>query len=546
MTQITPTLDFADLLRSWLPPEQAAVSQQEISSSARLPLAPFYSDGVGGEEPGHFPFTRGSTGRGYHDELWVMGQYSGYGTPQETNARFKRLLEAGQSGLSIALDLPTQMGLDSDHALADGEVGKVGAPLDTVDDLIGLLDGLPFERVRQIRTTANAIGPIFAGFLIVSLEELGVQPASLRVLLQNDPLKEYFARGTYIFPPAAALSLAVDVVEYFARELPNWEPIEFCGYHVRDAGATAVDEVAVATADGIAYLDEAVRRGVDVSRLAHSLFLFLSTGVDVFEEAAKLRAARRLWARILHERYEVPEEDAGIKIFVYTLGGALTMQEPLNNVVRVAYETLAAVLGGAQTIATSSFDEALGLPSQDAAHLALRTQQIAAHESGATKVVDPLGGSHYVEALTDTFEHEIVASLLEIIEAGGAVAGIESGLIARKIDDASFAHTRRLEDGEQKVVGVNIHRADAEPIREVFRVPVELQAMQRAALEERRRSRDEAAVGASLERLAAAVGAGENCLPPIIDAARARATLGEITDALRSVFGSYKSSRIRF
>ena len=545
MTQITPTLDFADLLRSWLPPEQAAVSQQEISSSARLPLAPFYSDGVG-EEPGRFPFTRGSTGRGYHDELWVMGQYSGYGTPQETNARFKRLLEAGQSGLSIALDLPTQMGLDSDHALADGEVGKVGAPLDTVDDLIGLLDGLPFERVRQIRTTANAIGPIFAGFLIVSLEELGVQPASLRVLLQNDPLKEYFARGTYIFPPAAALSLAVDVVEYFARELPNWEPIEFCGYHVRDAGATAVDEVAVATADGIAYLDEAVRRGIDVSRLAHSLFLFLSTGVDVFEEAAKLRAARRLWARILHERYDVPEEDAGIKIFVYTLGGALTMQEPLNNVVRVAYETLAAVLGGAQTIATSSFDEALGLPSQDAAHLALRTQQIAAHESGATKVVDPLGGSHYVEALTDTFEHEIVASLLEIIEAGGAVAGIESGLIARKIDDASFALTRRVEDGEQKVVGVNIHRADAEPMREVFKVPVELQATQRAALEERRRSRDEAAVGASLERLAAAVGAGANSLPPIIDAARARATIGEITDALRTVFGSYKSSRIRF
>jgi methylmalonyl-CoA mutase N-terminal domain/subunit len=284
---------------------------------------------------------------------------------------------------------------------------------------------------------------------------------------------------------------------------------------------------------------------VDVSRLAHSLFLFLSSGVDVLEEAAKLRAARRLWSRILHERYGVPEEEAAINLFVYTLGGALTAQEPLNNVVRVAYETLGAVLAGAQTIATSSYDEALGLPSPEAAHLALRTQQIAAHESGATKVVDPLGGSHYVEALTDQIEREAVERVLEIVEAGGTVAAIESGLIAHIIGDSSFAYQRRVESGEQKVVGVNVHRVEAEPVREVFRVPVELQAEQRAALAKRRASRDAVAVAAALKALTDAVAAGDNSVPPIVAAARARVTLGEIVDALALVFGRYRAPSIR-
>ena len=555
MTETAAVAGLADLLRGWLGPEEHGAGDGEVSSSARIPLARSYDDG--GERPGLYPFTRGKTEFGYRDEPWVMGQYSGYGTPKETNARFRRLLEAGQSGLSIALDLPTQMGLDSDHPLAEGEVGKVGTPLDTVDDLVALLDGLPLERVRQVRTTANAIGPIFAGFMVAALEELGVDPRTIRVMLQNDPLKEYFARGTYIFPPAAGLRLAVDVVEHFAAELPNWEPIEFCGYHVRDSGGTAVDEVGIATADGLAYLDEARRRGVDVARLAHSLFLFLSAGVDVLEEAAKLRAARRLWARILHERYGVPESEAGINIFVYTLGGALTAQEPLNNVVRVAYETLAAALAGVQTIATSSYDEALGLPSQEAAHLALRTQQIAAHESGAAKVVDPLGGSHYVEALTDRIEREAVERVLEIVDAGGTVAAIESGLISRLIGDSAFAYQRRVETGEQKVVGVNVHRVEAEPVREVFKVRTELQAEQRAALAERRERRDGASAAAAVAEIAAATAAGRNtvppiaaaagrnAVPPIAEAARARGTLGEIVEALASVHGRHGASAVR-
>jgi len=538
-------LELKELLRKWAGSSADAFpgDSGQLSSSSRLQLPLYFADG--GAVPGEYPFARGRDPHGYRDDFWVMGQYSGYGTPKETNERFRRLLGAGQSGLSIALDLPTQMGLDSDHPLADGEVGKVGAPLDTVDDLVLLLDGLPLELVRQLRTTANAIGPIFAAFVLVALEELAVDPETLRVMLQNDPLKEFSARGTYIFPPAPSLTLAVDVVEYFATHVPHWEPIEFCGYHIRDAGGTAIQEVGFATANGIAYLDEAQRRGVDIAGLVHSLFLFLAAGVDVFEEAAKLRAARRLWARILHERYEVPAEDAAINLFVYTLGGALTAQEPLNNVVRVAYEALAAALGGVQTLATSSYDEALGLPSPAAAHLALRTQQIAAHESGATRVVDPLGGSFYVEALTDALESKTIQCVLEIVEAGGAVAALESGSVAAAIADSAFDYQRRVESGDQKVVGVNVHRVEAEPVREVFTVRAEFQAEQRAALAQRRSVRDEDAVQRALATVREVVAGGGNSVPPIIDAVRVRATLGEITQSLGAVFGFHRAGSVR-
>jgi methylmalonyl-CoA mutase N-terminal domain/subunit len=533
----------SELLRRWAaPPLPAPAETSGRSSSARVPLGRWYGEG---EAPGTYPFTRGRSEGGYLDDLWVMGMYSGYGTPTETNARFRRLLEAGQTGLSIALDLPTQMGLDSDDPRADGEVGKVGTPLDTVDDLLALLDGLPLERVRQMRTTANAVGPIFAAFALVALDELGIDPASIRVMLQNDPLKEFTARGTFIFPPRPSLLLAVDVVEHFAATVPHWEPIEFCGYHIRDAGATAVQEVAFATANGIAYLDEARRRGVDIAAIAPSLFLFLSTGVDVFEEAAKLRAARRLWARLLHEGYGVPTERAAINLFVYTLGGALTAQEPMNNIVRVAYETLAAVLGGVQTLATSSYDEALGLPTAGAAHLSLRTQQIAAHESGAAAVVDPLGGSYYVEELTDRLEAEIVAAVLEIADAGGAVAALESGRMAQQIADSAYTFQQEVESGERPIVGVSVHPVEAEPYAEVFKVPLELQAEQRAALAARRAHRDAAAVERAIAEVTRTVAEGRNCLPAVIDATRARATLGEITAAIGSVVGFHHSSQVR-
>lgn len=536
--------ELARTIRSWLPDVTGPDTPERRSSSARLELPAFYA-APGGELPGRYPFTRGRTERGYLDEFWVMGQYSGYATPKETNARFKRLLEAGQTGLSIALDLPTQMGLDSDAPLAAGEVGKVGVPLDTVDDLLGVLDGLPFERVRQMRTSANAIGPIFAAFMLVALEELGVEPQSFRLMLQNDPLKEFAARGTFVFPPDPALRLAVDVIEHFAAELPRWEPIEFCGYHIRDAGGTAVHEVAIATANGIAYLDEAVHRGVDVEAAAHSLFVFLSTGVDVFEEAAKLRATRRIWARLLHERYSVAEEHAAVNLFVYTLGGALVAQEPMNNVVRVAFETLAACLGGVQTLATSSYDEALGLPSPAAAHLALRTQQIVANESGAALVVDPLAGSYYVEDLTTKLEAEILDFVADLAERGGAVAAIDSGYVQTLLADSAYRYQREVESGERPIVGVNVHAAEAEERREVFTVPRELESQQVAALRAVRARRDPEAVRVALDAVTRAAAAGENSIPTLVQAARARASLGEIVHALEVVHGRFTPAQMR-
>lgn len=536
--------DLARTIRSWIPAVELPPDASGRSSSARLPLPPSYAQ-LGGEAPGAYPFTRGRTARGYLDELWVMGQYSGFATPRETNARFKQLLEAGQTGLSIALDLPTQMGLDSDAPLASGEVGKVGVPIDTVDDLLLLLDGLPLERVRQMRTSANAIGPIFAAFVLIALEELGVEPQSFRLMLQNDPLKEFSARGTFVFPPNPSLRLAVDVIEYFAAELPRWEPIEFCGYHIRDAGGTAVQEVAIATANGIAYLDEAVRRGVDVEAAAHSLFLFLSTSVDIFEEAAKLRAARRIWARLLHERYGVAREAAAINVFVYTLGGALVAQEPMNNIVRVAFEALAAALGGIQTLATSSYDEALGLPSPEAAHLALRTQQLVAHESGAATVVDPLGGSFYVEDLTTRLEAEILALVADIAERGGAVDALDSGYVQTALGEAAYKLQREIESGERRVVGVNVHRAEAQDVARVFTVRAEVEGRQVADLRAVRTRRDYGAVQAALEAVTAAARAGENSIPTLLDAARARATLGEIVRALETVHGRYRPAQVR-
>jgi methylmalonyl-CoA mutase, N-terminal domain len=544
MVRVRADADFAEMIRSWIPKLPPANTVSRHSRSARLALPASYAE-PDGEAPGAYPFTRGRSARGYLDEFWVMGQYSGFATPRETNARFQQLLEAGQTGLSIALDLPTQMGLDSDAPLADGEVGKVGVPLDTVDDLLMLLDGLPLDRVRQIRTSANAIGPMFAAFIVVALQELGVEPRTFRLMLQNDPLKEFSARGTFIFPPEPSLQLAVDVVEYFATELQPWEPIEFCGYHIRDAGATAVQEVAVATANGVAYLDEAVRRGVEIERLASALFLFLSAGVDLFEEAAKLRAARRIWARLLHEQYGVAEEAAAINIFVYTLGGALVAQEPLNNVVRVTFEALAAALGGVQTLATSSYDEALGLPSAEAAHLALRTQQLVAYESGVTTVVDPLGGSYYVEDLTNRLEAEILALVAEIIEHGGAAAALDSGYIQSMLADAAYELQREIESGEHPIVGANVYRAEAEQLASAFTVSPGLQAEQIAALHAAKARRDEQEVRATLDEVAAVGTAGRNVIPALVSAARARATLGEMVQTLETIHGRFVPSRVR-
>ena len=533
---------LAELMRSWAACT-APVDRERFTGSARLPLPAFFAP-PDAERPGEFPFSRGVSPRGYLDEPWVMGMYSGYASPKETNARFKSLLKTGQTGLSIALDLPTQIGIDSDHPLAAGEVGKVGVPLNTVDDMLALLDGLPIAQIRQMRSTANAIGPVFIALVLVALEELGIDPASFRLFLQNDPLKEFPARGTWIFPPAASLKLSADVVEYVAAHHPNWQPIQFCGYHVRDAGGTAVHEVAVATANGIAYLEEAVRRGVRMERLAPSLFLFLSASLDIFEEAAKFRAARRLWARLLHERYGVPRDRCAIKIFAYTLGGALAAQEPANNITRIAYEALSAALGGVQTLATSSWDEAHSLPTEEAASLSLRAQQILAYETGVANVVDPLGGSFYVEDLTERLQAAIAGGVARILDQGGAVAAIESGFIEKLLGEAAYRDFQDVSSGRRLVVGVNFKARPAEEgwRAPAFKLPPSVAEDAIAALGRAKAARDANAVQRALAAVRDTAARGENTVAPLIEAARARASLGEMVDALAAVFGRHGSS----
>jgi methylmalonyl-CoA mutase N-terminal domain/subunit len=491
--------------------------------------------------PGQYPFTRGIEPSLYGDGSWVMGQYSGYSSPRETNARIKRLVSAGQRGFSVALDLPTQLGLDSDDPRARGEVGRVGVPIDSLADMDELLAGIPLEQIAQIRTTANAIGPIAVALFIAAAEGRGVDPASFRLLLQNDSLKEYVARGTYIFPPGPSLRFSVDVIEYCAKTLPSWEPIEFCGYHIRDTGSTAVQEVAVALSNARGYLDEAGRRGVDMVTLAPHLYMFLSAGMDIFEEIAKFRAARRVWARMLHTEYGVPASACGLRIFCYTLGSALTATEPRNNVVRVAYEALAAALGGVQTLATSSYDEALGLPSEDAVHLSLRTQQILAYETGVCRVTDPLGGSHYVEWLTDELDAQVTSYMEAIAQRGGCLGILESGWLANELTQASYQLQKETDDGTRPLVGVNTLRSvHQEPGDEVsaFSLRGEDAAQEQVArLLRLRRERDNARVDRALAELRTDAQAGANTVPKVLDAIRAYATVGEICATLKSIWG---------
>jgi len=500
-------------------------------------------DSVG--EPGRFPFTRAINDSMYRDAPWVMGMYSGYSTPKETNERIKKLISSGQHGFSVALDLPTQIGLDSDDPRAEGEVGRVGVPIDTLADMEDLLDGISFADIEQIRTTANAIGPIAVALFIAASEKKSADPGSFRLLLQNDSLKEYLARGTYIFPPQAGLKFSVDVIEYTAKELPHWEPIEFCGYHIRDSGSTAVQELGIALSNAREYLDEALRRGVDIAGVAPHLFMFLSAGLDIFEEAAKFRAARRMWARMLHDDYGVPEDRCGLRIFSYTLGSALPAIEPRNNVVRVAYEALSAILGGAQTLATSSFDEALGLPSDEAVHTSLRTQQILAHETGVRRTVDPLGGSYYVEWLTDQVEDKVRGYMRKVEERGGCIAALESGWLARDLSEAAYQLQQAIETGEHPVVGVNILQDHDRPTTsdvQAFALREGAEAEQVDRLRRVRQSRDNRAVQQALQALRAGAEAGDNSVPLVLDAVRAYASIGEICGVLKDVWGEAETT----
>jgi methylmalonyl-CoA mutase N-terminal domain/subunit len=492
--------------------------------------------------PGDPPFTRGIWPGMYRERTWVMGQYSGSASPKATNARIRSLLAAGQKGFSVALDLPTQNGLDSDHPLARGEVGKVGVPIDSRLDMEDLLDGIDLSQVAQIRTTANAIGPLAVALFVVGAEAHGVAPSSFKVLLQNDVLKEYIARGTYVFPPEAGLRFSVDVVEYCSRELPHWEPIEFCGYHIRDSGSTAIQELAIAFANGRAYIDEALRRGLAIDDFAGSVYLFLSADLELFEEVAKFRAARRIWHDLMRKTYGATNpESLASKIFVYTLGGSQVAQEPQNNVVRIAYQSLAAALGGVQTLATSSFDEAIQLPSDEAVHISLRTQQILAYETGLTRTADPLGGSYYVEALTDEIERRVLEYMAVIDEHGGPLEAIRSGWLRSELDAAAYHHALAVESGSRVQVGVNRFTRDEDVSVRESRGTTETEAQQIERVQRLRATRDNDVVDRCLERLREDARRGSNTLPSVIDAIRNYATVGEVCGALCDVWGRHQS-----
>jgi methylmalonyl-CoA mutase N-terminal domain/subunit len=490
--------------------------------------------------PGTFPFTRGVHPTMYRGRLWTMRQYAGFGTAEETNARFRHLLEAGQSGLSVAFDLPTQMGYDSDHPAALGEVGRAGVAIDSVDDLERLFHGIPLDRVST-SMTINATAAILLAMYVVVGEEQGVERTALRGTLQNDILKEFIARGTYIYPPEPSLRLVVDVFRFVSDSKMKFNPISISGYHIREAGATAVQEVAFTFADGLEYVRRAVSAGLDVNRFAPLLSFFFAGYTNLFEEIAKFRAARRLWARLMRERFQADDEAARLRFHTQTGGATLTAQQPMNNVVRVAMQALAAVLGGTQSLHTNSYDEALALPTQLSATLALRTQQVLAHETAVPEVVDPVGGSWYLESLTDEIERQARALLDEIEERGGAARAIEQHYFQDAIAKSAYEQQRRIENGTEVVVGVNQFVEDARAPAVPAPDYTELAAAQRRRLAETRAKRDGAKIDRTLAALRQAAELEQLPLMDlIIDAVRSRATVGEISDVFRDLWGVYR------
>ncbi len=492
-------------------------------------------------EPGAYPFTRGPYQSMYRGRLWTMRQYAGFGNATATNRRFRALLDAGQTGLSVAFDLPTQMGLDSDDPLAAGEVGKVGVAIDTVHDMRALFAEIPLGEVSTSMTINSTASVLLLLYQIVA-EEQGADSSVLRGTIQNDILKEYIARGTYIYPAAPSMRIITDIFAYCAAEMENWNTISISGYHIREAGSTAAQEVAFTIANGLAYVQAARDAGLDVETFAPRLSFFWNAHNDLFEEAAKFRAARRLWARLMRERVGARTPEAWrMRFHTQTAGSTLTAQQPINNVVRTAYQALAAVLGGTQSLHTNSYDEALGLPTEESAMIALRTQQILGYESGVADVVDPLAGSYYVESLTDRIEAEASALIDRIDELGGAVRAIEEGFPQREIEEAAYADARAVEDGEWVVVGGKRFVADDGPEPPVLTIDPQLERDQVGALRRRRAERDEAAVRTALDEVTGTAQGTDNLMYPMKEALGRGATIGEITKALLPVFGRYRA-----
>ena len=490
--------------------------------------------------PGEFPFTRGVQPTMYRGRLWTMRQYAGFATPEETNKRYKYLLEHGQTGLSVAFDLPTQIGYDSDHPLSDGEVGKVGVAIDTLKDVEILFDGIPLDKVST-SMTINSTAAILLTMYIAVAEKQGVKSEVLQGTIQNDVLKEYAARGTYIYPPLESMRIVTDIFAFCKNRVPRWNSISISGYHMREAGCSAVQEVAFTLADGIAYVEAAIRAGLDVDSFASRLAFFFCCHNTFIEEIAKFRAARRLWAKIMKERFKAKrDESCMLRFHTQTAGCSLTAQQPDNNVVRVAFQALSAVLGGTQSLHTNSRDEAYALPTEDSVRLALRTQQLIAYESGVADMIDPFGGAYAVESLTDEIERKSVEYIEKIEAMGGAIKAIESGFIQGEIGESAYQYQKEIETKKRIIVGLNQFQMEEEPLRDILRIKPEVEQYQKEKLARVKKERDNTKVKETLTVLKKAAQGTENVVPPILEAVKVYATLGEISDTLREVFGEYR------
>jgi len=521
--------------------------KEKFQTSSEIPLETVYTnldspvDAQDLDLPGEYPYTRGVQRNMYRGRLWTMRQYAGFASAQESNKRYKYLLSQGQTGLSVAFDLPTQIGLDSDHSLSDGEVGKVGVAIDSLADMEVLFQDIPLDKVST-SMTINAPAMVLLAMYLAVAEKQGVDWNKLQGTIQNDVLKEYVARGTYIFPPESSLKVITDIFAFCAEAVPKWNTISISGYHIREAGATAVEEIAFTLANAISYVDTAIKAGLHVDEFAPRLSFFFNAHSNLFEEVAKFRAARKLWAEIMKERFGAENRKSMLMRFhTQTAGSTLTAQQPDNNVVRVALQALSAVLGGTQSLHTNSRDEALALPSEDSVRIALRTQQILANETGVADVVDPLGGSYYIEKLTAEIESKVKEMLNKIDDMGGAVAAINSGYIQRQIQDSAYKHQMAVESQDEIIVGVNKYEIQEDHQPDLLTVDPAVQDSQVKRLTELKANREQASVDSALEAIRQAAVREENLFPPVLDAVRAYATLGEICGVLRDVYGEYQA-----
>jgi methylmalonyl-CoA mutase N-terminal domain/subunit len=527
-------------------PERKKVFQTTSGIPVKRIFTPEDVAGLDYEEdlnfPGEFPYTRGVQPTMYRGRFWTMRQYAGFGTAEDTNQRYRYLLEQGQTGLSVAFDLLTQIGYDSDHPLAQGEVGKVGVAIDSIKDMEILFDRIPLDKVST-SMTINAPASILLALYIAVGEKQGVPAAKLNGTIQNDILKEYSSRGTYIFPPRPSMRIITNTFEYCTREVPNWNSISISGYHMREAGCTAVQEVAFTLANGISYVQAAIKAGLDVDEFGPRLSFFFNAHLDFLEEVAKYRAARRIWAKIMRDRFKAKNPRSWmIRFHTQTAGSTLTAQQPFNNIVRVAWQALAAVLGGTQSLHTNSMDEALALPSEQSVQVALRTQQLIAHESGSADTIDPLGGSYYIEKLTDEIEKRAIEYIDKIDQLGGSVVAVEKGFIQQEIQDAAYRYQKEIEAGDRVIVGVNRFQTKEGPPKGLLKVNPQVREVQIKRIAELKASRNSAGVKTSLEELIKTARGDGNLMVPILNCVRAYCTLGEICDALRSVFGEYESA----